>query len=170
MERIKRNPAGWGLLLGALVALVGSFFAWVRVTNTQTGSTTRVTIFDAVGPQTLFLIAFVLLLCGAGVLASSGKGRYVWALLGLLSAGVLLVAGLTGIFAPDTLATRFAKSQAFSGSLSATAVPSADQVKQAFDAGTLTAKAGLGAILGAIGGALGVIGAVLSFGKRKQPV
>ncbi len=170
MERLKRNPAAWGMILGGAIAMVGSLFAWVTVTNTQSGSETRVTAFDAVGTQTLFLTAVVLVLFGGAVLMSSGKGRIFWALLGLIAAGVILAAGLMGIFAPETLTIRFVKSQAFAGSIGGTSVPTTDQVQAAFDAGTLTAKMGLGAIFGVVGGALGVIGSVLSFGKPRQPV
>ena len=56
------------------------------------------------------------------------------------------------------------------GTTGGTSVPTTDQVQAAFDAGTLTAKMGLGAIFGVVGGALGVIGSVLSFGKPKQQV
>jgi len=170
MERIKRNPAGLGLLMGGAIAILGGLFSWVTVTNTTTDTTTRATAFDAMGPQTLFLCGCVVVLAGIGVLGSSGKtARIVWAVLGLLAAAVILVAGLVGIFSPESLATRFIKSQAFSQSLSGSSGPTSDQIQAAFDAGTLTASIGLGAVIGAIGGALGVLGALWSFGSGPRP-
>ena len=169
MERIKRNPAGWGLLFGGVLAVIAGLFSWVTVTNTELGTTTRATALDSMGPQTLFLCACVILLAGIGVLGSKGRtGRIVWALLGLLAAVVVLAAGLIGIFVPETLAARFIKAESFSKALTATDVATGDQIQAAFDAGTLTAKLGLGAIVGAVGGALGVLGAVWSFRRPTQ--
>jgi hypothetical protein len=171
MEKIKRNPASLGLLLGGAIAIAAGLFSWVTVTNTTTDTTTRATAFRGTGPQTLFLCACVVLLAGIGVLGSSGRtARIIWALLGLLAGAVILAAGLMGIFSPESLATRFIESQAFTQALSASSAPTSDQIQAAFDAGTLSASVGLGAIIGVVGGALGVLGALWSFGTPRQPV
>ena len=170
MERIKRNPASLGLLLGGAIAIVACLFSWVTVTNTTTNATTRATGFNSIGAQSLFLCACIVVLAGIGVLGSRGKGRIVWAVFGLLAAAAVLAAGLVGIFSPETLAERFIKTQAFSNALTSSSVPTSADIQAAFDAGTLTASIGLGAIIGAVGGALGVVGALWSFGRPNQPV
>ena len=42
MERIKRNPGGYGLALGGTIGIVSILFSWVSVTNTVTNVTTSV--------------------------------------------------------------------------------------------------------------------------------
>ena len=42
MERIKRNPGGYGLALGGAIGIVSVLFTWVSVTNTVTNVTTSV--------------------------------------------------------------------------------------------------------------------------------
>ena len=169
MERLKANPGGWGVLLGALIALVGTTLSWVSVHNASTGVSTRVTAFDAIGAQSLLLLTFLLIIFGFGVLGSKAGWRIVWAILALVTSGILLAAGLIALFSPVTMAEHFIKVQSYSNVVSAAAGQSQqDAATAAFDAGTLTATVGFGAVLGSIGGALALVGSLLSF-RRPKP-
>ena len=168
MERIKRNPGGWGVALGGAIGLLSVFFAWLSVTDSVTNVTAKAPAFRAVSGQTLGFLALLVMMCGLGLMASTGVGRFLWGLLALLSAGIILAAGLITIFSPETTAQQFATTQLIS-TLKITGVQESASaaIKAGFDSGDLTAKFALGAIVGTIGGALGVLGAI--YGFRKKP-
>jgi hypothetical protein len=168
MDRIKRNPGGWGLALGGAIGLVSILFGWIEVTNAAANETTRVHAYGTVAGQTIGFCALLAVIAGLGVSASTGGGRIWWGLLGLLGAGVLLAAGLIGIFSPSTLAQRFATTELVSTMKLSDARDSAmDAIKTGFSSGTLTARVAIGAIIGTVGGVLGVLGAF--YGFRKKP-
>ena len=169
MERLKRNPGGWGLALGGAIGFVSIFFSWMSITNTAANVTSSVPAFRAVSGQTLGFLALLVALAGLGVSASQGSGRIWYGLIGLLGAAVMLAAGLLAIFSPSTMAQLFATTQTMS-KLALTSVQNSinETVKAGFADGTLTASVGFGAILGVIGGLLGVLGAIFGF-RKKQP-
>jgi hypothetical protein len=172
MDRLKRNPGGWGLALGGAIAMVSLLFAWLEVSNDAADVSSRVNGFGTITGQTIGLLALLATISGLGLAASYGGGRILWALLGLVSAGLVLAAGLVAVFSPSTLAERFAtaelatKLQVGSGTANASA---ADAIKEGFASGALSARVAIGAILGLIGGALGVLGALYGFRKRPEP-
>jgi hypothetical protein len=167
MERLKRNPGGWGLALGGAIGFVSIFFSWMSITAENASAS--VPAFRAVSGQTLGLLAVLVVLAGLGVSASTGSGRIWWGLTGLLGAGIILAAGLLAIFSPSTIAQLFATTQTMSKlAISAVEESISESIKAGFADGTLTASVGFGAILGVIGGVLGVIGAILGF-RNKRP-
>ncbi len=168
MERIKRNPGGWGLALGGAIGIISILFSWIKVTNTVANVSASVPAYRAVSGQTLGFLALLAVMAGLGVSASSGGGRILWGLLGLLGAGTVLVAGLIAVFSPSTIAQLFATTQLVS-TLSITGVQesASSAIKAGFASGDLTARVGFGAIVGIVGGALGVLGAF--YGFRKKP-
>jgi len=169
MERIRRNPGGYGLALGGTIGIVSILFSWVSVTNTVTNVTTSVPAHGTVSGQTLGLIGLLAVISGLGVAASAGGGRILWAILGLLSAGTILVTGLVAIFSPEKIAQLFATTELISKlRLTGVTDSASDSIKSGFVSGDLTARVAFGAIVGVAGGALGVLGALLGFGK-KQP-
>ena len=114
MERLKRNPGGWGLALGGAIGFVSIFFSWMSITNTAANVTSSVPAFRAVSGQTLGFLALLVALAGLGVSASQGSGRIWYGVIGLLGAGVMLAAGLLAIFSPSTIAQLFATTQTMS--------------------------------------------------------
>jgi hypothetical protein len=99
---------------------------------------------NTVAGQTIFFLGLFAGLCGVFVMLSLGKGKYVWATLGLLAAGVAAAAALWGLVDADGFAARFAD-------------------VEAFDEGTLSARAAIGLFIGLGGGVLAVLGALLSY-------
>jgi hypothetical protein len=169
MERLKRNPGGWGLVLGGAIGLVSIFFSWVSVTNTTAHVTEKFPMFRAVTGQTMGFLALLAMIAGLGVMASSGGGRFLWGLLGLLGAGTVLAVSLVAIFSPSTLAAWIATTQSISTlSLSKTQESVNATMTAAFDDGTLTASVAFGAFIGLVGGLLGVAGAILGFRKKAE--
>jgi hypothetical protein len=164
MERLKRNPGVWGVVLGGLIVLVSTFFPWFKLTNTANGVSTKVTPLNSVSGQTILLIAILAMMCGLGILVAGGKGRIVWALLALLCGVVMLVAAILGLFSPSTLAERFATTAVISKLVLSTSISNATQaITQALNSGAVTASTALGSIVGVVGGALATLGALLSF-------
>jgi hypothetical protein len=172
MDRLKRNPGGWGLALGGAIGMVSLLFAWIVVSNDAADVSSRVNGFGTITGQSIGLLALLATISGLGLAASYGGGRILWAILGLVSAGLVLAAGIVTLISPSTMAERFAteelatKLQVGSGTGNASA---ADAIKAGFEAGTLSARFAVGAIVGLIGGALGVLGALYGFRKRPEP-
>jgi hypothetical protein len=158
MERLKRNPAGWGLVLGGAVIAASTLFTWFVVEGD--GGEERIRAIEAVSGQTIMFLGLAALICGVLVLISLGRGKYVWATLGLLaSAG----AAIWGVVDVDGLATRFADVEAFSTLITFSADASrGDAVGDAFEQGTITARPALGMFIGLAGGLLAMAGALLS--------
>ncbi len=170
MDRIKRNPGGWGLALGGAIALISIFFAWLVVSNTAAGVSSRVRGVGTVTGQTIGFLGLLAIIAGLGVAASTGSGRIWWGLLGLLGVGVVLAAGLVAIFSPATLAQNFATTQLVSTMKLTGAQTSASQaIKAGFDSGTLSARVAIGAIIGLVGAVLGVLGVIYGMAKKPQP-
>jgi hypothetical protein len=166
MERLKRNPATWGLILGGAIVVASTFFAWLAVESRGGDERIRAldtVAIDTVAGQTILFLGFVAILCGPLVLSSLGKGRYVWATLGLLAAGVVAAAALWGLVDADGLAARFADLEAFSTTITISPDLPGDVVNQPFDEGTLSARAAIGLFIGLGGGVLAVLGALLSY-------
>jgi hypothetical protein len=161
MERLKRNPATWGLILGGAIVVASTFFAWLAVESR--GGDERIAAIDTVAGQTILFLGFVAILCGPLVLISLGKGKYVWATLGLLAAGVVTVAALWGLVDADGLAARFADLEAFSTTITISPDLPGDVASQPFDEGMLSARAAIGLFIGLGGGVLAVLGALLSY-------
>ncbi|MFN8231941.1 MAG: hypothetical protein U0V56_00155 [Actinomycetota bacterium] len=171
MDRLKRNPGGWGLALGRAIGMV-SLFAWIVVSNDAADVSSRVNGFGTITGQTIGLVALLRRSAGSGSPASYGGGRILWALLGLVTAGLLLASG----WSPSSRRRRWrsgsrrrssrTKLQVGAGTANASA---ADAIKEGFASGALSARFAIGAILGLIGGALGVLGALYGFGKRPEP-
>ena len=142
MERLKRNPATLGLILGGVIVSASTFFTWLVVENSSGDE--RIRAINTVAGQTIFFLGLFAGLCGVFVMLSLGKGKYVVATLGLLAAGVALAAALWGLVDAEGFAARFAD-------------------VEAFDEGTLSARAAIGLFIGLGGGVLAVLGALLSY-------
>lgn len=167
MERLRANLGGAGLVLGGVVVSLATLFAWVSVTNTATHQTVKEAAIKQVFGQSLFLLGIIILAAGVGVLASPGRGRIIWAVVGLVCSLVVLAAALIGVFSPDTLGQIFATREAFHGSLTSPS-GATETVKEAFDSGLLTASMKFGTWIGLLGGALGTGGAILSMFRRQN--
>jgi hypothetical protein len=165
MERLKRNPATWGLILGGAIVVASTFFAWLAVESR--GGDERIlaidtVAIDTVAGQTILFLGVVAIMCGPLVLISLGKWTYVGATLGLLAAGVVAAAALWGLVDADGLAARFADLEAFSTTITIGPDLPGDVVSQSLE-GTLSARAAIGLIIGLGGGVLAVLGALLSY-------
>jgi hypothetical protein len=141
MERLKRNPATLGLILGGAIVAASTLFAWLVVESSAGDE--RIRAINTVAGQTIFFLGLFAGLCGVFVMLSLDKGKYVWATLGLLAAGVALAAALWGLVDADGFAARFAV--------------------EAFDEEALSARAAIGLFIGLGGGVLAVLGALLSY-------
>jgi hypothetical protein len=161
MERLKRNPATWGLMIGGAIVVASTFFAWLVVEGG--GREARIIAINMVAGQTILFLGIFAIVCGLLVLISLGKGRYVWATLGLLAAGVAVAAALWGLVDPDGLAARFADVEAISTTITISPDLPGDDVSQLFDEGTLSARAAIGLFIGLCGGVLAVLGALFSY-------
>ena len=170
MERIKRNPGGWGLALGGTIGIVSVLFSWVAVTNTVANVTSSVPAHRAVSGQTLGLLGLLAVIAGLGVAASAGGGRIWWGSWACSAPASILVAGLVAIFSPAKIAQLFATTELIS-KLRVTGVQdsASESIQAGFASGELTARVAIGAIIGVAGGALGVLGAILGFGKKRPP-
>jgi hypothetical protein len=92
-----------------------------------------------------------------------GKGKYVWATLGLLAAGVVAAAALWGLVDADGLAARFADVEVLTRTITNSPDSPGDDVSRLFDEGTLSARAAIGLLIGLGGSVLAVLGALLSY-------
>jgi multisubunit Na+/H+ antiporter MnhF subunit len=137
MERLKRNPATLGLILGGAIVAASTFFAWLVVESR--GGDDRVVAINTVAGQTIFFLGAFASVCGLMVMLSLGKGKYVWATLGMLAAGAVAAAALWGLVDADGFAAWFADVEA----------PSA--------------RAAIGLFIGLGGGVLAVLGALFSY-------
>jgi energy-coupling factor transporter transmembrane protein EcfT len=167
MDRLKRNPGAWGLVLGAAVAAVAMLLTWIEVTNSA-GASEQYRAIETVTGKSLFGLAILTVLSGVGVIASQAGGRFVWASLGLLGGGMLLAASVVAIADPAGFTTFAVKSEAVTKLMSGPAIQqSGESVQAAFADGLLTASAQLGAVVGLVGASLATLGALLSF---RRPV
>ena len=171
MERLKRNPVTWGMILGGAIVVASTFFAWLEVENRggdavgdRLADALDTVAIDTVAGQTILFTGFVTIMCGLLVtISGSGKGRYVWATLGLLASGVVAATALWGLVDADGLAARFADVEEFSTTITISPDLPGDVVSQSFDEGTLSARATIGLFIGLGGGVLAVLGAFLSY-------
>ena len=165
MERLKRNPATWGLILGGAIVVASTFFAWLAVESRGGERIPAIdtVAIDTVAGQTILFLGIVAVLCGVLVTISLGKGKYVWATLGLLAAGVVAAAALWGLVDVDGLTARVADLEAFSTTITISPDSPGDVVSQSFDEGTLSARPAIGLFIGLGGGVLAVLGALLSY-------
>ncbi len=163
MERLKRNPAAWGLILGGAVVLLSAFLVWLRVQDVASGSQLDVRAVKSTTGQTILFLGILAAICGGGVLGSGGRGKYAWATLGLIACIVVLGLAIYGLVDAAGLATRFATAQAWSELSSSSITYSADNVKAAFADGSLSASIAFGLLVGLVGSALGALGALLCY-------
>ena len=162
MERLKRNPAGWGLVLGGAVIAASTLFTWFVVEGD--GGEERIRAIEAVSGQTIMFLGVAALICGVLVMISLGKGKYVWATLGILASAVAVGAAVWGIVDIDGLAARFADVEAFSTLITFSADASrGDAVGDAFEQGTISARPAIGMFVALAGGLLAMAGALLSY-------
>jgi hypothetical protein len=165
MDRMRRSPGAWGLALGAGVFIVSIFLKWVEVTNTA-GDSQTFRLWGSVSGGSLFGVCILAAICGLGVIGSAGRGRIIWAILGLVSGAVLLGASIWALVDPAGFITYAEKSEAFTHLLASPAIQQAgESASKAFNNGDLSASVKVGAIVGVIGGALVLLGALFSFRK-----
>jgi len=169
MERLKREPGGWGVALGGAIALVSIFFAWVGVSSASAHATWKAALIRTVTGQTIGLLGILALIAGLGLVASRHGARIWWALVALLGTATVLVASVIAILSPSTFATWIATTQTISTlALSQTTESANKAISAGFDAGTLTASVAFGAFIGLVAGLLGVAGSILGFRKRRE--
>lgn len=162
MERLKRNPAGWGLALGGVLAAASTLFAWFVVEGADGDE--RIRAIEAVSGQTVLFLGFVAAVLGALVMISLGRGKYVWATLGLIVSAVIVATAIWGIVDTDGLAARFADVEAFSTLVTFSADASrGDAVGDAFEQGTISARPAIGMFVALAGGLLALAGALMSY-------
>lgn len=162
MERLKRNPAGWGLILGGAIVSASTLFPWFVVDGGD--GDTRIRAIASVTGQTILFLGVAAVICGVLVTISLGRGKYVWATLGLLASAAVVGAAIWGLVDIDGLAARFADAESFSRMVTFTPdAPTTEVVGDAFEAGTLSARIAIGLFVGLAGGALALVGAVLSY-------
>jgi hypothetical protein len=164
MERLKRNPAVWGLMLGSAVMIVSTFLVWFKIEQPAKGTSATVRAFNVTTGQTLLLVAVLVIIFAVFVLVSTGGGRIIWAAVELLLSLGLLTIGLIGIFSTNTLTSVFATTETMSTmAFSSTIANANDAVKSGLDAGTLTSSPGIGLIVYVVGAVLAVAGAIFAF-------
>jgi hypothetical protein len=158
----KAGPGSLLAVVGGVLAGLGSFLAWAKVSAQGLDVSAKGT--DGSDGWITLVAAIVLILCG--LLALQGAGRKVVAvvavLAGLVAGGLALYDALT---AKDTIIDKTAEEVA--GSLG---VPKADAVAMinaAIDAGQIDLSLAFGIYLVIGGGALGLIGGGLMFGGGK---
>jgi len=69
MDRLKRNPGAWGLVLGAAAAAVAMLLTWIEVTNSA-GASEQYSAIETVAGKSLLGLAILTVLSGVGVIAS----------------------------------------------------------------------------------------------------
>ena len=153
--------------------IVPVLFSWVSVTSTVTNVASSVPAHGTiVGPDARAARAGSAVISGLGVAASAGGGRILWAILGVLGAGTVLVAAVVAVFSPETIAQLFATTELIVEA-QAHGCPGLGERRDrgvGSHAGDLTARVAFGAIVGVVGGALGVLGALLGFGSKRPRV
>jgi hypothetical protein len=168
LSRMRRNPGAWGVALGAAIVLVSLFLVWIEATNHATGESERVRAISSFSGQTLFFAG--LLAVGAGIaiaMVTSSGWRIFWAIAGLLLGALFVAAAAWAIFDPEGFTQHAVKAQLFASMTSQFEMQDASaRLSAAFASGTVTASAGIGAIIGLIGGGLTVLGALVSFARR----
>lgn len=171
MERLKRNPGAWGLLIGGAVIAVSTLMNWFQYTNASAGTSADLRLIQSVSGGTVLLIGCLVALCGLGVTASGGGGRFLWGGLGLLMAAVVLAAAIWGLVAPESASSAVATTQALSKLALPGAIESAsDAATKAFDEGTISVSVQFGLFVGLLGGLIGTLGGLFSFRKKRPAV
>lgn len=167
MERLKRKPAALGLCLGGVALMLSTLLTWLLVEN-DAGTQLRVRAASSQSGQTVFLLAFLAVVCGLGVLGSTGRGRIWWALLGLVAGGIPLVATIWGLFDPAWLAPYLLSEDALSDLGVSTAGSLVEAAQGAFVDSTLSASVRFGLLVGMAASVLVVLGALLSFRRPAE--
>jgi len=168
MDRLKRNPGAWLLMIGGIAIGLSTFLRWFEFTNVSTGTTTELRAFHSVTGQTLLLIGTLILICGFGVAASSAGGRFLWGGLGLLFGALVLAGAIWGLVDPQGFAANAATTQAISKlALPGSIENASDAATKAFDDGTLTVSIQIGLWFGLLSGLIATAGGLLSFRKKR---
>jgi hypothetical protein len=167
MSRLRRNPGGWGIALGALIVLGSLFLVWIEVSN-RTGDSERFRAMSSFTGQTLFFAVFLLLAAGFAVMVATTAWRIVWAVVALALGGLCVAAAGWAILDPAGFTTHAHEAQLMASLTTAAQVHDASlRLSQGLASGALTASARLGAFVGLAGGALTMLGALFSF---RRPV
>jgi hypothetical protein len=168
MDRIKRSPGAWGLAIGGVVIAVSTLLVWFDYANASAGTSAHLRAFDAVTGQTVMLMGTLVAICGLGVAASSGGGRFLWGGLGLLMAGLVFAGTIWAIVDPESFSSNLATTQALSRLALPGSIESAsDAASEAFDDGTITVAVQIGVWIALLGGLVGTLGGILSFRKKR---
>jgi hypothetical protein len=171
MDRLKRNPGAWGLMIGGIVIVVSTVLIWFDYTNVSTGNSSTLRALDAVTGQTILFMGCLVALCGLGVAASSAGGRFLWGGLGLLMAGIVLAGAIWALVDPESFSSNMATTQALSKlALPGNIESASDAASKAFDDGTVTVAIRIGVWIGLVGGLIGTAGGILSFRKKRPSV
>jgi hypothetical protein len=167
MSRLRRNPGGWGIALGALVVLGSLFLVWIEVSN-RTGDSERFRAVSSFTGQTLFFAVLLALIAGFAVIVASSGWRILWAVVALALGGLCVAAAGWAILDPSGFTTHAHEAQLLASlTTSAQVHDESLRLSQGLASGALTASARLGAFVGLAGGALIMLGALLSF---RRPV
>lgn len=170
MERLRQNPVGWGVALGAAIATASLFFIWIEVVS-AVGASQRFRAIASFTGQTLLCVALIAALAGAGIAASISGWRIVFALLALAMGSLLVAAAAWAVLDPDGFTKFAADAQAFASMTEPSEMRDASaSLSKAFASGELSASARIGAMIGLAGGALTVLGSVLSFWRKRSRV
>ncbi len=163
LERFRRNPAGWGVALGAGMALVSLWLVWIEL-SPSVGASERFRLIESFTGQSLFFATILAALAGLGAATSTSGWRIFFAVAALLLGALLTAASAWALFDPSGFTRHVADASAYSTMTASTGVADAsDALSRAFASGLVTASAGVGTIVGLVGGGLTVLGALLSF-------
>lgn len=157
------------MVLGGIVAAVSGFIPWFDLTGT--GGTESVAGTDLT--MGLGVIGLGAVLALAGVLAwvrAPTTGGKAWSVTAIVIGAILVVAGGTSAFAPETAVTAFASGD-LAETLGITEAQAEAALEQAFLTGQLSATAKLGTWVLLAGGVLGLVGGIMgvAFARRRAP-
>jgi len=171
MDGLKRNPGVWGLLIGGVIIAGSTLMNWFEYTNASAGGSAELRLIQSVSGGTVLLTGCLIALCGLGVTASGGGGRFLWGGLGLVLAVIVLGVSIWGLVAPESASSVVATTQALTKLSLPGAIDSAsDTATKAFDDGTITVSVQIGLIAGLVGAVIATLGGLLSFRKKRPAV
>ena len=152
----RRTPIGaWLMILGGVLAAVGSFMTWANVTVSDVSASAKGT--DGSDGYITLVAGIVLVLLGAVALRA---GKRALAILAILVGGIAAGVGIyDAVTAEDSVLDAVAEQVAPQVGAS---VPAVRQIlQQSADAGDLNLQIQIGLYLVIAGGALGLVGGVI---------